>query len=531
MLALEIEVIWLLVIASAVAMLVRWIRVPYTVALVIAGIAVGFFDVLPDLHLTPEVVFHIFLPILLFEAAFHLQYSELKANAGPVLFLAVPGMLLAAVVTGAGLFLLSDAAGVGTLTLPVALLFGAMISATDPVSVIALFRELGISRRLTSIIEGESLFNDGAAVVVFSILLEMIMGGDVSLQAGLWKFIIVVAGGAAVGITLGLLFSRLTAVIDDHLIEITLTTILAFSAYLGAEHFHFSGVISVVMAGILVGNYGTKVGMSATTRVSVGDFWEYAAFVVNSVIFLLVGLEVKAGHFAELAAGVAAAVAVVLFGRFAAVTLSAFVINRFSAPLEHRWPGVLLWGGLRGSLSMALALSLPPDFPGRHVILTLVFGVVAFSLIVQGLTMKPLLGRWGLILLDPGMKDFEVCRGELLAKQRALEELEELEKRGFISHETARDLRPRLETETAFLRTEVSHFFGNEKSIRRREGEVARLRLWDVEKQAVREACRDGIISEESMKELAARIDAEREAMSLEEEGDYGPGPGETPLS
>ena len=139
MLAFEIEVIWLLMIAAAVAMTVRWIRIPYTIALVVAGIAVGFFDVLPDLHLTPEVLFHIFLPILLFEAAFHLQYSELKENAGPVMVLAVPGMLLAAAVTGGGLYLLSEPAGIGQISLPVALLFGAMISATDPISV-SIFR-------------------------------------------------------------------------------------------------------------------------------------------------------------------------------------------------------------------------------------------------------------------------------------------------------------------------------------------------------------------------------------------------------
>jgi CPA1 family monovalent cation:H+ antiporter len=268
----------------------------------------------------------------------------------------------------------------------------------------------------------------------------------------------------------------------------------------------------------MVGNYGTKVGMSATTRVSVGDFWEYAAFVVNSVIFLLIGLEVKAGHFVELAAGVAAAVVVVFVGRAAAVAMSTAVINRFSRPLESRWPGVLVWGGLRGSLSMALALSLPPDFPGRQLLLTLVFGVVAFSLIVQGLTMKPLLRHWGLTVLDPGMKAFEMRRGELLAKQRAMEELEELEGRGFISHETADRLRPRLQEETAFLRSEVSHFFKSEEGIRRQEEDVARRRLRDAEKQAVKDAFRNGVISEESMQELVAAIDGEGDALARDED-------------
>ncbi len=514
MLALEQEIIWLLIIAAAVAMGTRWVRIPYTIALVIAGIVVGFFDVLPDLHLTPAVVFHIFLPVLLFEAAFHLQYHDLRRNAGPVLILAVPGLLLASLVTGGGLYLIASPAGLSELTLGVALLFGALISATDPISVIAIFRELGINRRLAHIVEGESLFNDGVAVVIFSILLEMISGGRISLQAGLQSFLVVVAGGAAVGLTLGLIFSRLTAMIDDHLIEITLTTILAFAAYLTAESFHVSGVISVVTAGLMVGNYGTRIGMSPTTRVSVGDFWEYAAFVVNSVIFILIGLEVKAGHFAQFLPGVAAAVAVVLVGRVAAVAAAGALINRFFEPLGPRWQGVMIWGGLRGSLSMALALSLPSDFPGRQVILTLVFGVVAFSLLVQGLTMKPLLKWMGLTGAGPERLEFESWRGALLAKAGALEELGRLERRGFVTHETVEMLRPELEEGVRGLKGRISDSFRGDSSIREEEVELARRHLWDAEKQAVREASRDGVISEESMQDLTARIDEEIDALS-----------------
>lgn len=516
MLTLEIEVIWLLIVASAVALAVRWVRVPYTVALVMAGIVLGFFDALPDLHLAPGLLFHLFLPILLFEAAFHLQYRELRENAGPVLLLAVPGMLTAAVVSGGALFLLREPAGLSSLSLPVALLFGAMVSATDPISVIAIFRELGVSRRLANIVEGESLFNDGAAVVVFGILFEMIRGGEVSLQAGLGKFLVVVVGGAVFGLALGLIFSRLTAVVDDHLVEITLTTILAFSAYIGAEHFHFSGVISVVLAGLMVGNYGARVGMSPTTRVSVGDFWEYAAFVVNSVIFILVGLEVKAGDFALYLPGVAAAVAVVFTGRTISVGGISFLVNRFLEPFGAHWQKVLVWGGLRGSLSMALALSLPADFPGRRLILTLVFGVVAFSLLVQGLTIKPLLRRWGLTGGGPQALDFEIRRGELLAKQRALEELDRIERGGYVSHETAEKIRPRLEEEIALLKAEVSSCMGKDEMIGSREERVARLRLWNAEKEAVKEALRMGILSAESAGELVAAIDGERETFDAD---------------
>jgi CPA1 family monovalent cation:H+ antiporter len=262
----------------------------------------------------------------------------------------------------------------------------------------------------------------------------------------------------------------------------------------------------------MVGNYGTRIGMSPTTLVSVGDFWEYAAFIVNSVIFLLIGLEVKAGHFAEFFGVLTAAIAVTLLGRAVGVGVSTAVANRFFEPVAARWKSALVWGGLRGSLSMAMALSLPSDFPGRQLILTLVFGVVAFSLIFQGLTMKPLLRRWGMTGSRPERLAFETERGKLLAKRKALEELGGLERRGIITHETARRLRPHLEGEIETLRDAVSRHFHAEEVIRDEETEVARNRLRDAERQAVKEAFRDGVISEESMKELIAGIHEEKTA-------------------
>lgn len=511
MLNVEIEIVWLFVIATAVAMGTRWVRVPYTIALVIAGAVVGAFDVLPDLHLTPAVVFHVFLPVLLFEAAFHLQYQELRRNATAVLVLAVPGLLAAALVTGGGLWLLAGPAGLEGVTLPVALLFGAVVSATDPISVIAVFRELGVNRRLANIVEGESLLNDGAAVVVFSILLEMIMGGEASLQSGLWRFALVVLGGAAVGLALGLVASRVTALIDDHLVEITLTTILAFAAYLGAEAFHFSGVISVVIAGLMVGNYGTRVGMSPTTRVSVGDFWEYAAFVVNSAIFLLIGLEVKAAHFAEVLGGVGAALVVTLAGRLVGVSLSAAVVDRAAEPLGRRWRAVLVWGGLKGSLAMALALSLPAGFPARREILTMVYAVVAFSLVVQGLSMGPLLVRWGLAGVRVRL-EFEKRRGRLLALQAAAGELDRLVRNGTVTHETAHELRPEIERRLDSARAAVAESYRGDPGIPAAERATARERLRDAGEQAVKEAFRAGVVSETGMEALLAEIGEEREA-------------------
>lgn len=391
----------LVVVALSLGRLQKRVRVPYTVALVIVGAVVGGFGILPDLHLTPEVV--------------------------------------------------------------------------------------------------------------FGILLEMIRGGEVGLRAGLTTFAVVVVGGAAVGLALGLIFSRLTALVDDHLIEITLTTILAFAAYLGAEAVHCSGVISVVMAGLMVGNYGTRTGMSPTTRVSVGDFWEYAAFVVNSVIFLLIGLEVMAGTFADFLGGVAAAVLATFLGRAVGVAASAAVINLFAEPLSPRWQGAMVWGGLRGSLSMALALTLPAGFPARQSLLTLVFGVVAFSLVVQGLTMKPLLRRLGLGEEGAGQRDFEERRGRLLALTAAGEEIFNLERRGVFSHGTASTLGREFADRVLAARAAVTEGYEADASIRERELARARGHLLNAGKEAVKSAGRNGIITEETLKTLLDEMDRERE--------------------
>jgi CPA1 family monovalent cation:H+ antiporter len=210
-------------------------------------------------------------------------------------------------------------------------------------------------------------------------------------------------------------------------------------------------------------------------------------------------------------------VAVVFAGRAVSVAAVSFVVRRTVESFDRRWPKVLFWGGLRGSLSMALALSLPGDFPGRRLLLTLVFGVVAFSLLVQGLTMKPLLRRWGLAGGSPLERDFEMRRGALLAKQRALEELGRIERGGYVSHETAQRIRPRLEEEIASLKTEVSSSLNGDSRIGVREERVARLRIWSAEKEAVKEALRIGILSPESAGELVGAIDGEREAFAAGE--------------
>jgi len=280
---IETLILELLLIVSIVAVVVRRLRIPYTVGLVLAGLALSLRPPI-QLELTPELILAILLPPLLFEAAFHLNIDHLRRNVGTILLLAIPGVILTMLITGG---ILSFGAG---LPLTAALVFGALIAATDPVSVVGIFRRIGAPKRLEVLLEGESLFNDGTAIVLFGIALGALGTGEFDIVQGAIDFIIVGGGGVLVGLILGVLAIPLLARIDDHLVETTLTTLLAFGSYLVAEQLqvsgvHLSGVLAVVTAGLIAGNVGRR-EMSPTTRIAVLNFWEYVAFLANSVFFL-----------------------------------------------------------------------------------------------------------------------------------------------------------------------------------------------------------------------------------------------------
>jgi monovalent cation:H+ antiporter, CPA1 family len=386
--------VWLLIAAAIIAMLAKCLRTPYTVSLVLGGLLLGVIQ-LPILSplqpgnrpnwLTPDVILILFLPALVFEGSVKLDVRELLRNSAPLLLLANAGVLLAALVTG---YLVHWLIGLPVL---IALLFGCIISATDPISVLAIFKDLRVDKRLSLIMEGESLLNDGTAVVLFGILFGAIVAEKLTVPQSIEQYFLAVAGGAVLGSALGYLASRITGTVDDPQIEITLTTILAYGSYLLAFHLHLSGVIATASAGLMLGNFGAKRGMSAGTRTAMQSFWEYISFVMNSLVFLLIGLEIHVRELLRNWTLMALAVGAVLVGRVLSVYLFVPLSNRFAEEIPFRWQLVVVWGGLRGALALALALSLPSTFPYRDQILDLTFGVVIFSIVVQGLTIKPLL--------------------------------------------------------------------------------------------------------------------------------------------
>ncbi len=393
----EATLVTLFSIATAVAIVTRRFPIPYTVALVLAGLLVGALQVVQPPHLTKELLFAVFLPGLLFEAAFNMDTHEFRAGAIAITLLSVPGVFLTVLLTGlataAAFNALDTAAG---LTPQYALVFGALVAATDPIAVVALFRNLRAPSQLATLIEGESLFNDGTSVVVLTLLLSYVAGATTSAGSLLLGFVVVAGGGALLGIAVGAIASRIIAHIDDPMIEITVTTIAAYGSFVLGEQLHASGVIATVVTGMYVGHVAKRTSMQPATQVAVAVFWEYLAFALNSVVFLLIGFEIDIAALRAAWLEIIIAYVIVMLGRALIMGITRGMLYRTRERIPRGWSTVMTWGGLRGALSMVLALALPRSFPNRDLLVTLTFGVVLLSILIQGLSMPWLLHRLGL---------------------------------------------------------------------------------------------------------------------------------------
>lgn len=433
-----IVVFSLLFLAAVVSMLLKRIRLPFTVAILLLGLLLGtvaashrlnpeapageetpgfigeFVETLEGIGgLTPELIFFIFLPTLIFESAFTLDARKLLKNIGPILVLAIPGLLISTAIVAAAL-VWGSAESLGV-TWPVALLFGALISATDPVAVVAMFRELGAPPRLAVLVEGESLFNDGTAIVLFNILLGVITGTVVvsSTSQLVWQgslsFLGVFLGGLLIGSILAFLFSQLLSLVrNDELVEITLTTVLAYASFVVAEHyFHVSGVMSTVAAGVTLSSYG-RTKISPAVQEFMHRFWKYMSYIANALIFFLVGIVVpqRVGFhdWQDYLVPLGLTIAAVIFARAAGVFTLVPFLSWFTERIDLRFQTVMFWGGLRGAVALALALAVAnhPDVDEgiKALFLTLAAGVILTTLLVNALTIRPLVEFFGLDKYD-----------------------------------------------------------------------------------------------------------------------------------
>lgn len=508
----EIAFVALFTVATAVAILARRARVPYTVALVLAGLLLGTARVFEAPRLTKELLYAVFLPGLIFEAAFALQVKEFLKNKLAIFSLAIPGLMVAIGLTAVILVPTANALHfVDGFTLGMGLVFAALIAATDPIAVVGLFKTLGAPHRLRVLVEGESLLNDGTAIVIFTLIARVVLTGESwSPASAALDFVRVVGMGALIGAAIGYSVSLAIHKIDDAMIEITLTTIAAYGSFVAAEHFHFSGVIATVVAGMFCGNHAARTGMSSSTRIAVAVFWEYLAFALNSIVFLLIGFEVRLATLLAAWKPILAAYLAVMIGRAVVIGLVGLLLGPTRERLPKRWGLVLTWGGLRGGLSMVLVLGLPQSMPHRELVVAMTFGVVILSILIQGPTMGWLLRRLGLVGSDgPGL--YERLRARIRTRRAAASDLQQVALEGGHDAALLGQIVERLaasiaedEAELAKIRPELA---------RQREQTELRRRALSAEKSALVAMHHAGEIGDEVFASIRSELDEELVAL------------------
>ncbi len=506
-------IVLLLLVAAVTAMVSKRLeRLPLTILLVFVGIAIATFGhnvpgltILADFHLTPELVLFVFIPTLIFESAYNLDARQVSANIWPILTLAIPGLLISTGIIGAIFAIFTD------FDLMVALLLGAILSATDPVAVIAIFRQLGVPERLTILVEGESLFNDATSLVLATILIGLLSAGGFSssvFASGTLEFLMVFVGGIAVGWSLAILTGHaLGAIESDPAIEITLTTILAYFSFIIAEHvFHVSGIMAVVAAGMTIGSWG-KSKVSPSSSAFMAHFWEYLAFVANALIFLMVGLQIdlvvlwqSIGLIGLVAVAMLISRVVVIFG---VVPLVGKLPG--SEPIRFPFQAVMYWGGLRGAIALAIVLSLPA-FDYKDTLVSLVMGAVLFTLVVQGLTIERLVKYLGLDALSMP-EQFARLEGDRYARQQGLERLNTLVDDGLFSQRVADNIREQCERRLRELNAEIEALNSSMSQVEM--AGILAMRCLAREKARIYELFARGLINEWAFRELDHTVDVQ----------------------
>ncbi|MBK9262146.1 MAG: Na+/H+ antiporter [Polyangiaceae bacterium] len=516
----EFVFVLLFSVATAVAIATRHLKIPYTVALVIAGLVLGGAHAFEPPHLTKDFLFAVILPGLIFEAAFHLDVRKFWKERFPIIAMAIPGVAIAVVLIALILVPVANALHfVNDFTAIDGLIFGAIIVSTDPIAVVGIFKSLGAPKRLAVLIEGESLLNDGAAVVLFTIVLGVAKGGEFTVSAASLEFVRVAGGGLLVGALVGFAASQVIRRIDEAMIELTVTMIAAYGSFVIAERFHTSGVMATVVAGMLCGNYAAHVGMTPTTRIAVETFWEYLAFALNSIVFLLIGFEVELTSLLATWKPIVTAFVVVILARAFVVYGVSLILRPTRGRIPWAWSAVTTWSGLRGALSMVLVLGIETGFHHRELLVNMTFGVVILSILAQGLTMGPLL-KWLKIagVQSEIEQQYQTDHGRLLSLSAALAEIEQMRKERAFPAGVLDDIEKEYNARAQNAELALRDLHLSAAELREQQDRAAKRRLLAAERAALTHAAHTGNISSDVASQLIVAVDTEIDL--LEEHAD-----------
>jgi len=496
------------------------VRIPYPILLVLGGLGLSFVPGVPQIELRPELVLVAVLPPLLYGAAFFTSLRELRANVGPISALAIGLVLMTTVAVAA---VAHESIG---LDWPTAFVLGALVSPTDPTAATSIAQRLGLPRRLSAVIEGESLVNDGTALVAYRFAVVAVVSGSFSLANAAGRFVLSVVGGVAIGLAVGYLIRQLRRRLDNPPVEITIALLSGYFGYLPAQAAGVSGVLAAVTVGIYMG-WHTPELTTPQTRLQGQGVWEIAFLLLNGLLFALVGLQLpgivdrlSGRSTGELVADAALVTGVVVGARFLWIIATAIIPPALSGWFRDHDPlvgwrakTVLAWSGMRGAVSLAAALAIPLStdagaaFPDRDLIIFLTFGVILGTLVVQGLTLPALIEALG--LEDDGLAEKEEAKARIHAAEAALVRLEELVEEDWVREDTAERMRGLY----GFRRDRFSSRFDpdGDGSVEGRSLDYQRLRreLLDAERDAVVELRRTGHIDDEVMRRVVRDLDLE----------------------
>jgi len=484
----------LLLIATFVALVTQRLRIPYVTGLVLAGLPIT--EVLSRrIGLDPSLVLNLFLPILIFEAAINTDISRLRSTFKLIALLAGPGSIFSSAIIAVLVKF-----GLGLDWIP-ALLIAVILANTDTVSMIAVFKEIRVPSRLSTIVEGETLFNDAAALVSFNLILVVYATGSFTVLGGLKELLVVALGGGFVGVILGYLSLPIFVRLNDPLSSLLLTVALALGTFQIGQFFGVSGAVAVVIAGLIFGNLGLSRSTSASDRITLLSFWEYAGFGVNTFISLLIGIEINPLALWRILPSILFVILAYQLGRILSVYLLLAGLRWFDRPIPLRWQHVLFLGNIKGSLSMALALSIPLAWTGRDNIIALVFGAVLFSLVGQGLSLPWLVKRLKISRVSDVKQEAGQLQIQLIASKAAQDELDSLLKAGVLPKAVYEELWASYQARVAHSERVLRDFY-NQHRAGKLEGDrsgldTIRRRLLLAEKGAVSDAFRKRIVPED----------------------------------